>query len=419
MGMTLTEKIISEKYGQKVRQGDYILLKVDVALANDITAPIAIEEFYKAGFKKVYDPEQIVLVPDHFVPNKDILSAMQVKKVREFAKEQNIEKFFELGRMGIEHVLLPEQGIVKSGDVVVGADSHTCTYGALGAFSTGVGSTDIAGVYMMGKAWLKIPEAIDVYVTGKFNKFVSGKDFILKLISLLGVSGANYKSIEFRGPGIKNISMDSRFTISNMAIEAGGKAGIFPVDDITAAYENGRGIKVKKLEADNDAEYIRRVDIDLDELQPQVAFPYLPSNSKDISEAEDKKIKIDQIVIGSCTNGRMEDLRAAASILKGRKIANNVRCIIIPGSQQVYKEAVKEGLFDIFIDANCAVSTPTCGPCLGGHMGVLAAGETAISTTNRNFTGRMGHTESKVYLASPVVAAASGVKGYIGSPENL
>ncbi len=419
MGMTITEKILSEKTGHKVRVGEYILIEVDIALANDITAPLAIDEFYKTGIKKVYNPEQIVLVPDHFVPNKDILSAMQVKKIRKFAKEQNIEKFFELGRMGIEHVLLPEQGIVKSRDIVVGADSHTCTYGALGAFSTGVGSTDIAGVYMMGKAWFKVPEVIDVYIKGNFRKYVSGKDFILKLISILGVSGANYKVLEFRGPGIENISMDSRFTISNMAIEAGGKAGIFPVDDLTIEYERERGIKVEKLTADEDASYMRRIEFDLNELEPQVAFPFLPSNSKGISETEKEKIKIDQIVIGSCTNGRMEDLRAAAMILKGKKISRNVRCIIIPGSQQVYKNAIREGLFDIFVNAECAVSTPTCGPCLGGHMGVLAEGEVALSTTNRNFVGRMGHVKSKVYLSSPVVAAASAIKGYIANPENL
>lgn len=419
MGMTITEKILSEKTGHKVRVGEYILIEVDIALANDITAPIAIDEFYKTGIKKVYNPEQIVLVPDHFVPNKDILSAMQVKKIRKFAKEQNIEKFFELGRMGIEHVLLPEQGIVKSRDIVVGADSHTCTYGALGAFSTGVGSTDIAGVYMMGKAWFKVPEVIDIHIKGKFRKYVSGKDFILKLISILGVSGANYKVLEFRGPGIENISMDSRFTISNMAIEAGGKAGIFPVDDLTIEYERERGIKVEKLTADVDASYTRRIEFDLNELEPQVAFPFLPSNSKGISETEKEKIKIDQIVIGSCTNGRMEDLRAAARVLKGKKISRNVRCIIIPGSQQVYKNAIREGLFDIFVNAECAVSTPTCGPCLGGHMGVLAEGEVALSTTNRNFVGRMGHVKSRVYLSSPVVAAASAIKGYIANPENL
>ncbi len=419
MGMTLTEKLLSNKYGKKVKQGDYILLEVDVALANDITAPIAIEEFYKTGLKRVYSSDQIVIVPDHFVPNKDIRSAMQVKMIREFAREQGVEKFFELGRMGIEHVLLPEQGIVKSGDIVVGADSHTCTYGALGAFATGVGSTDIAGVYMMGKAWFKVPDSIDVYIEGSFKEYVSGKDFILKLISILGVSGANYKSLEFRGPGVKNISMDSRFTISNMAIEAGGKTGIFPIDEITLEYEKSRSVVVEKLSPDEDANFIRQININLDEIEPQVAIPFLPSNSKDVSEVEKDRVKIDQVVIGSCTNGRMEDLRAAASIFKGNKIDKNVRCIIIPGSQEVYKQAIKEGLFDIFVDAQCAVSTPTCGPCLGGHMGVLADGEVAISTTNRNFVGRMGHTGSKVYLASPVVAAASGIKGYISNPENL
>ncbi len=419
MSMTLTEKLLSNKLGKRVKQGEYILVEVDVALSNDITAPIAIEEFKKTGINGVYNADQIVLVPDHFVPNKDIKSAMQVKMIREFAREQGIKKFFELGRMGIEHVLLPEQGIVKSGDIVVGADSHTCTYGAIGAFSTGVGSTDIAGVFLTGKAWLKVPESIDVFIKGEFKKYVSGKDLILKLISVLGVSGANYKSIEFRGSGLKNISIDSRFTISNMAIEAGGKTGLFPVDNITIEYEKQRGINVKELSADKDAEYSKKIEINLNDIELQVAFPYLPSNSKDISEVEDKRIKVDQVVIGSCTNGRIEDLRAAASILKGNKIDKNVRCIIIPGSQEIYKQAIKEGLFDVFVDANCAVSTPTCGPCLGGHMGVLADGEVAISTTNRNFVGRMGHTKSKVYLSSPVVAAASGITGYISSPYNL
>lgn len=419
MGMTLTEKLLSKKYGKKVNQGEYLLLEVDVGLANDITAPIAIEEFYKTGFKKVYNPNQIVLVPDHFVPNKDIRSAQQVKIIREFAKGQGIKNFFELGRMGIEHVLLPEQGIVKSEDIVVGADSHTCTYGALGAFSTGVGSTDIAGVYMMGKAWLKVPEVIDIYVKGKFKKYVSGKDFILKLISILGVNGANYKAIEFRGPGIKNIPMSSRFTISNMAVEAGAKVGIFTTDELTIQYEMDRGIEIKEFSPDPEADYSESIIMDLDKIDLQVAIPYLPSNSVGVSELEKDRIKIDQVVIGSCTNGRIEDLRAAAAILKKNKIAKKVRCIIIPGSQEVYKKAVKEGLIEIFIDAQCAVSTPTCGPCLGGHMGVLAQREVAISTTNRNFMGRMGHTESKIYLSSPIVAAASALNGYICGPENL
>ncbi|AJG40252.1 3-isopropylmalate dehydratase [Thermotoga sp. RQ7] len=417
--MTLAEKILSKKAGRKVETGEFLLLEPDVALANDITAPLAIKKFKEYGGKRVKYPDRVVLVPDHFTPNKDIKSAMQVKMMREFAREQGIEKFFEIGRMGIEHVLLPEEGIVKSGDLVVGADSHTCTYGALGSFATGVGSTDIAGFYLIGKVWLRVPESIKVTLYGKFNEMVTAKDLVLKLISILGVDGANYKAIEFSGPGVKEISMDGRFTISNMAIEAGGKTGLFPVDETTIAYEKERGIEVEEMYPDEDAEYVKEVEMNLSELEPQVAYPFLPSNTKDISEAEKERIKIDQVVIGSCTNGRIEDLRLAAQILKGRTVSPNVRCIIIPGSQKVYKQALKEGLIDIFLDAGCAVSTPTCGPCLGGHMGVLAEGEIAVSTTNRNFVGRMGHPNSKVFLASPAVAAASAVKGYIADPRKL
>ncbi|MCD6462411.1 MAG: 3-isopropylmalate dehydratase large subunit, partial [Thermotogae bacterium] len=415
--MTLAEKLLAIKAGKKkVEPGEFLLLDVDVALANDITAPIAIKKFKEYGGIRVHDPSKIVLVPDHFVPNKDIKSAMQVKMLRDFAQEQGITNFFEVGRMGIEHVLLPEEGIVKSGDLVVGADSHTCTYGALCAFATGVGSTDIAGVYLTGKVWLKVPETILVKLKGKFKEFVTAKDLILKLISILGVNGANYKVLEFSGPALENISMDGRFTISNMAIEAGGKTGLFPVDDLTIAYEEERGIDVEPMEADEDAKYYREVELELSQLEPQVAYPFLPSNTRSIGEAEKEKIKVDQVVIGSCTNGRMEDLRIAAEILKGRKVAPHVRCIVIPGSQKIMKEAIKEGLIDTFLEAECAVSTPTCGPCLGGHMGILAAGEVALSTTNRNFVGRMGHPESKVFLASPAVAAATAVKGYIADP---
>jgi 3-isopropylmalate/(R)-2-methylmalate dehydratase large subunit len=417
-GMTLSEKIFSRKAGRDVRAGEFLLLEVDLALANDITAPVAIKVFRLNGGTKVFDPDQIVLVPDHFTPNKDIDSAEQAKIVRDFAREQGIKKYFEVGRMGIEHVLLPEQGIVRPGDLVVGADSHTCTYGALGAFSTGVGSTDIAGVFLTGQAWFKVPQTIKIHVEGAFNPYVSGKDLILKIISLLGVDGANYKTLEFSGPGISQISMDSRLTIANMAIEAGGKAGLFPVDDITLRYESERGITPEKLAADPDAVYCREIRLDLSNLKAQVAYPFLPSNVKAIAEAEQDKIPVDQVVIGSCTNGRLEDLRQAAEILKHKKVHPGVRCLIFPGSQAVYKQALKEGLLEIFIDAECAVSTPSCGPCLGGHSGVLAEGERCISTTNRNFVGRMGHMKSEVYLASPATAAATAVNGYIsGAPQ--
>jgi len=415
--LTLTEKIFSEKAGQIVKAGDYLLLDVDVALGNDITAPVAIKEFEKFGGRRVYDPARIVFVADHFTPNKDIQSAMQVKMVRDFARSHGIKNFFDVGKMGIEHVLLPEQGLVKSGDLVVGADSHTCTYGALGAFSTGVGSTDLAGVFFTGKAWFKVPEAIRVELKGQFSPGVSGKDLILHLISLLGVDGANYQALEFTGPGVAAVSMDSRFTVSNMAIEAGGKAGLFPVDAVTQVYEKARGIEVSPSSADEKAVYSRSIEIDLSTLEPTVARPFLPDNGATISTLTAEKIKIDQVVIGSCTNGRIEDLRAAAAVLGDDQIAEGVRCIILPGSQEVYLQAMREGLTEKFVSAGCAFSTPTCGPCLGGHMGILAENEVAVSTTNRNFVGRMGHSSSEVYLASPVVAAATAVKGYLCGPD--
>lgn len=413
---TLTEKIFSHKAGRPVRPGEFLLLEVDTALASEITAQVAIEEFRKYGGKKVYDPNQAVLVPDHFVPSKDIESAQQARMVRLFARRQKIEKYFEVGRMGIEHVILPEKGLVKPGDVVIGADSHTCTYGALGAFSTGVGSSDIAGVYLTGKAWFKAPEALNIHIEGSFRNHASGKDLILKVISTLGVNGANYKAIEFTGPAIKKMSMATRFTIANMAVEAGAKAGLFPVDEITAAYLRERGISADPMAADDHAAYAGRIDFNLDELTPQVAYPFLPSNVKSIAEAEKDRVEVDQVIIGSCTNGRLQDLRVAAAIFKGRKVHPRVRCIVFPGSQQIYKDALNEGLAEIFIDAECAFSTPTCGPCPGGHMGVMAKGEKSLSTTNRNFVGRMGHPESKIYLASPAVAAATAVNGYISAP---
>ncbi len=417
--MNLTEKILSNKANRPVKSGEFLLLKVDIALGNDITTPVAIDEFAKNGGKSVFEPDRIALIPDHFTPNKDIESAMQVRKIRQFCRKQGIKKFFDVGRVGIEHVLLPEQGIVKSGDLVIGADSHTCTYGALGAFATGMGSTDLAGVFLTGKVWFKVPESIKITIKGKFNKYISGKDLILKIISILGVNGANYKTLEFTGEGVQNISMDSRFTIANMAVECGAKTGLFPVDDLTVRYEKERNITVTKMFPDKNAKYCRELDIDLSELEAQVAFPFLPSNTKTVKIAQKEKIKIDQVVIGSCTNGRMEDLRIAASLLKGRKIFPDVRCIVFPGTQKIYSQAVKEGLVKIFIDAECAFSTPTCGPCLGGHMGILAKGEKALSTTNRNFVGRMGHRESEVYLASPVVAAATALKGFITHPDEI
>lgn len=413
----MTEKIFSAKAGRDVGTEDYLLLDVDVALGNDITAPVAIDEFLKHGGREIFDPGKIVFVADHFTPNKDIQSAMQVKKVRDFARAHGIKNFYDVGKMGIEHVLLPEQGLVKSGDLVIGADSHTCTYGALGAFSTGVGSTDLAGVFFTGKAWFKVPQVIRIELTGSFRPGVSGKDLILHLISMIGVDGANYQALEFTGPGVAGISMDSRFTVSNMAIEAGGKAGLFPVDDLTVAYEKERGLEVAQFGPDDDAEYARIINIDLGELEATVARPFLPSNGVTISELEKENVRVDQVVIGSCTNGRIEDLRNAAAVMKGGKVADGVRCIILPGSQDVSLQAMREGLTEILIEAGCAVSTPTCGPCLGGHMGILADGEVAVSTTNRNFVGRMGHSGSSVYLASPVIAAATALRGTISAPD--
>lgn len=417
MGMTITEKILAAHSGKKkVSPGELINCRVDVVLGNDITAPVAIKEFEKIGVESVFDKDRVVLVPDHFIPNKDIKSAEQAKILREFARKHELTNYFEVGRMGIEHCLLPEQGIVGPGDVVVGADSHTCTYGALGAFSTGVGSTDMAAAMATGEVWFKVPESIKFIFQGeKLNPWVSGKDLILYIIGKIGVDGALYKAMEFTGPVISSLSMDSRFTMANMAIEAGGKNGIFAPDEITLAYVKGRTKRPYTLyESDADAEYTAVYEIDARDIEPQVAFPHLPENTRPISEVGN--VEIDQVVIGSCTNGRLEDLRTAAAVLKGRKVHNRVRAIVFPGTQEIYKQAMKEGLFEIFIDANVAVSTPTCGPCLGGHMGILAKGERAVATTNRNFVGRMGHPESEVYLSNPAVAAASAIMGRIVAP---
>ena len=419
MGMTMTQKILAAHAGlPEVEAGQLIEARLDLVLGNDITSPVAIDEFEKCGADAVFDPEKIALVLDHFTPNKDIKSAQQCIRVREFAKKYAIKNFFDVGRMGIEHALLPEQGLVGPGDCVIGADSHTCTYGALGAFSTGVGSTDMAAGMITGKAWFKVPAAVRVVLRGKPGKWVGGKDVILHLIGEIGVDGALYRSLEFTGEGLEYLGMSDRLAIANMAIEAGAKNGIFPVDEITLEYEKGRFQREPAVyAADGDAVYERTVEIDLSALKPTVAFPHLPSNTKTIGEAEG--VRIDQCVIGSCTNGRIEDLRAAASVLKGRKIADGVRCIVIPGTQKIYLQAMREGLAEIFIEAGAVFSTPTCGPCLGGHMGVLGKGERAVSTTNRNFVGRMGHPESEVYLASPAVAAASAVAGCLADPEKL
>jgi len=416
--MTLAEKILAAHCGRKkVVPGELINVRVDMVLANDITAPIAIKEFRRIGVKKVFDPKKIVMVPDHFVPNKDILSAEQAKLMRDFALEQGLI-YFEVGQMGIEHVILPEKGLVLPGDVVIGADSHTCTYGAVGAFSTGMGSTDIAAAMATGDIWMKVPQTIKFVYRGKLRKWVTGKDLILHTIGDIGVDGALYAAMEFTGEAIAALSMDSRFTMANMAIEAGGKAGIFPVDKKTLAYVEPRAQRPFKVyEPDEDAEYARVVEYDVSRLEPQVAFPHLPSNTKPISKVG--KIAIDQVVIGSCTNGRLEDIRIAAKVLKGKQVHSHVRCIIIPGSQQVYIEALREGLVEAFINAGAVVSTPTCGPCLGGYMGVLAAGERCVSTTNRNFVGRMGSTKSEVYLANPAVAAATAIAGRIAGPEEV
>ena len=419
MGMTMTQKILAAHAGlDSVKAGDLIEAKLDIVLGNDVTTPVAVDVFEKAGFDSVFDKDKIAIVLDHYTPCKDIKSAELCATARNFAKRFNITHFYDVGNVGIEHALLPEQGIVGPGDCIIGADSHTCTYGALGAFSTGVGSTDMAAGMVAGENWFKVPSAIKVTLLGELPRFVSGKDVILHLIGLIGVDGALYKSIEFAGPGVASLSMDDRFTIANMAIEAGGKNGIFPVDQKTLDYVNGRFKRpVKIYEADPDAEYESEVVIDLSTLKPTVSLPHLPSNTKTVDEV--KGLHIDQVVIGSCTNGRISDLRASAEILKGRRVANGVRCIVIPATQEIYMQCLIEGLAETFIKAGCAVSTPTCGPCLGGHMGVMSAGERAVTTTNRNFVGRMGHTLSEVILASPAVAAASAVAGCVASPYDL
>ncbi len=419
MGMTMTQKILAAHAGlESVEAGQLINVRLDLVMGNDVTSPVAINEMKAKGFTDVFDKEKIALVMDHFTPNKDIKSAEHCKQVRQFAREYKIKNFFDVGQMGIEHALLPEKGIVISGDTVIGADSHTCTYGALGAFSTGVGSTDMAAGMISGMAWFKVPSAIKVNVTGKFNKWVSGKDLILHLIGKIGVDGALYRSLEFCGDGIANLSMDDRFCIANMAIECGAKNGIFPVDEKTLEYMNGRTDRTPVIfEADEDAAYDEVINIDLSELKSTVAFPHLPENAHIVGEFP--KIYVDQSVIGSCTNGRIEDMRAAAEVLKGKKVNENVRCIVIPATQNVYLQCIREGLAEIFVEAGAVFSTPTCGPCLGGHMGILAAEEKAISTTNRNFVGRMGHPTSEVYLASPYVAAASAITGYICTPEEV
>ncbi len=421
MGQTIAEKILSAHTDQEVAAGDLVEVRVDVVLANDITAPIAIREFERIGVDRVFDQDKIVLVPDHFAPNKDIKAAEQCLQLRQFAREQGVRNYFEVGRMGIEHVLLPEQGLVLAGDVVVGADSHTCTYGAVGAFATGMGSTDIAVAMATGSIWMRVPETIRInyHAPGaQLQPWVGGKDLILYTIGAIGVDGARYQAIEFAGPVIASVPMSGRFTMSNMAIEAGGKAGLFAVDDATRAYLEPRAKRTyEPVDADPDAGYARVVDIDVSEIEPQVAFPHLPSNVRPISQVG--TVPIDQVVIGSCTNGRWDDLVSAASVLRGREVHPDVRCIVIPGTQEIYKRAVREGLVEAFVDAGAVVSTPTCGPCLGGYMGVLAAGERCVSTTNRNFVGRMGHRESEVYLANPAVAAASAVLGRVGGPEEV
>ncbi len=419
MGMTMTEKILAAHAGLKeVKAGDLIEAKLDLVLGNDVPTPVAVKVGEEAGFTRVFDPEKIAIVLDHYTPCKDIKSAELCKTARDFARKHQVKHFFDVGQVGIEHALLPEKGIVAPGDLVIGADSHTCTYGALGAFSTGVGSTDMAAGMASGRNWVKVPAAIQVVLKGKLQPFVSGKDVMLHLIGTIGVDGALYRSLEFTGEGVAELTMDDRFTIANMAIEAGGKNGIFPVDEKTLAYIQPRVQRPFKIfEADPDAHYERVVEIDLNTLEPTVAMPHLPSNTKPVREVAG--LPIDQVVIGSCTNGRIGDMRIAASILKGHKVAENVRCIVIPATQQVYMDCITEGLTQIFIDAGCAVSTPTCGPCLGGHMGCMCAGERAVATTNRNFVGRMGHVKSEVILASPAVAAASALRGCVAAPDEV
>lgn len=419
MAMTMTQKILAAGAGvDSVRAGDLITCNLNVVLGNDITSPVAIKEFEKMGAKEVFDREKVVIVPDHFTPNKDIKAAEQCKFVREFALSKGIKNYFEVGEAGIEHCLLPEKGLVVPGDVCIGADSHTCTYGALGAFSTGVGSTDMAAGMATGQVWFKVPPALKFNLIGKPSQWVSGKDVILHIIGLIGVDGALYKSMEFTGEGVRHLSMDDRFTICNMAIEAGGKNGIFEVDEQTLAYVNEHSNReFKVFQADPDAEYEKEYTIDLSKLRPTVSFPHLPDNTKSIDEVGD--ISIDQVVIGSCTNGRMSDMKTAAAILRGRRVKKGVRCLIFPGTQKIYLKCLQNGIFADMVKAGAVISPPTCGPCLGGHMGILAEGERAVSTTNRNFVGRMGHTGSEVYLASPAVAAASAITGKISSPEEL
>jgi 3-isopropylmalate/(R)-2-methylmalate dehydratase large subunit len=420
MGMTMTQKILAAHAGlDYVEAGQLIEADLDLVLGNDITSPVAIKEMEKMKVNGVFDKDKIALVPDHFVPNKDIKSAQHCKCVREFAYKNQITNYFEVGQMGIEHALLPEKGLTVAGDVIIGADSHTCTYGALGAFSTGVGSTDMAAGMATGKAWFKVPSAIKFNLIGSLPEWVSGKDLILHIIGMIGVDGALYKSMEFVGEGVKSLSMDDRFTVANMAIEAGGKNGIFPVDELAIAYMKEHSSKTYTIyEADEDAVYDEEYTIDLSKLRPTIAFPHLPENTKTIDEITED-IKIDQVVIGSCTNGRIDDLRCAAKVLEGRHVAEGMRCIIIPATQAIYLQAMEEGLLKTFIEAGAVVSTPSCGPCLGGYMGILAEGERCVSTTNRNFVGRMGHVESEIYLASPAVAAASAIAGKISCPCRL
>ena len=419
MGMTMTQKILSAHAGlDSVRAGQLIRAKLDMVLGNDVTTPVAINEFEQNGFKNVFDKDKISIVLDHFTPNKDIKSAEHCKQCREFANAMDVTNFYDVGEMGVEHALLPEKGLVAPGEAIIGADSHTCTYGAVGAFSTGVGSTDMAAGMASGEAWFKVPSAIKFNLIGKPSKWVCGKDIILHIIGMIGVDGALYKSMEFSGEGLKYLSMDDRLCMANMAIEAGGKNGIFEVDEITEEYLKDRVNRPYTIyKADDDAEYEKVYDIDLSKLKMTVAFPHLPENTRTIDEVSE--VKIDQCVIGSCTNGRIEDLRNAAKVFEGKHVAKGIRALIIPATQKIYAQAMHEGLFDIFLNAGCVISTPTCGPCLGGHMGILAKGERAISTSNRNFVGRMGHPESEVYLASPAVAAASAIKGYIASPEEV
>lgn len=419
MGMTMTQKILAHKSGRdQVAAGELITVELDLMLGNDITAPVAVKAFREHGFEAVFAPDKVALVMDHFTPNKDIKAAEQCQYVRDFAREHSIKHFYDVGEMGIEHVLLPEKGLVAPGEAIIGADSHTCTYGALGAFSTGVGSTDLACAMAVGSCWLKVPRAVRFVLRGEPQGYVSGKDVILHIIGMVGVEGMLYKSMEFSGSGIQHLSMSDRFCIANMAVEAGAKNGIFPVDIVTLEYIHRHSTKTPVVfNADEDAEYERTYEIDLAEIELTVAAPHLPENTRTIGEV--RQISIDQVVIGSCTNGRLEDLMIAAEVFKGKKVAEHCRAIVIPGTPRIYKEAMKMGLLEIFIDAGCAISTPTCGPCLGGHMGILAQGERAVATTNRNFVGRMGHPESEIYLAGPAVAAASAILGRIGSPEEL